>query len=37
MLVILIILSIILAGATFCACFKPGKNDGISNYNYLED
>jgi hypothetical protein len=37
MLVILIILSIILAGATFCACFKPGKTDGISKYDYLED
>jgi hypothetical protein len=37
MLVILIILSIILAGATFCACFKPGKNNGISNYDYLEE
>lgn len=36
-MLLIIILSIILAGAAFCACFKPGKNDGLSNYNYLED
>lgn len=37
MLVILIILSIILAGATFCACFKAGESDDVANYNYLEE
>jgi hypothetical protein len=37
MLVILIILSIILIGGAFCAVFKPGKNDGISKYDYLEE
>lgn len=37
MLVILIILSIILIGGAFCAVFKPGKNDGISNYDYMEE
>jgi hypothetical protein len=37
MLVILIILSLILIGGAFCAVFKPGKNDGISNYGYKED
>lgn len=37
MILLLIILSIILIGGAFCACFKPGKNDGIVNYDYLED
>ena len=37
MILLLIILSIILIGGAFCAAFKPGKNEGISNYNYLEE
>ena len=36
-MLLIIILSLILTGATICACFKPGEKDGISNYNYLED
>ena len=37
MIFTIIILSLILTGATICACFKPGENDGISNYNYKEN
>lgn len=37
MLVILIILSLILIGGAFCAVFKPGEKDGISNYGYIEE
>ena len=36
MIILLIILSLILIGGAFCAVFKAGKNEGISNYNYLE-
>lgn len=37
MIIILITLCIILTGGAFCAAFKPGEKDGISNYNYMED
>ena len=37
MIYIFILISIIMAGATLCACFKPGKNDGICKYDNLED
>lgn len=36
-MLLIIILSLILIGGAFCAVFKPGKNDGISNYDYLEE
>lgn len=35
--IILILIALIMAGAAFCACFKPGKNDGICNYDNSED
>ena len=37
MILLLIILSLILIGGAFCAAFRAGEKDGISNYNYLED
>lgn len=33
---ILITLSLLMAGATFCACFKPGEKENICNYGYIE-
>lgn len=35
--IILTVIMAIMAGASFCACSKPGKNDNISKYNNLED
>ena len=34
---IIIIITLIMAAAAFCGCFKPGKKDNISNYDNLED
>lgn len=34
---ILTTISLIMAGATVCACFKPGKNEKICKYDNLED
>jgi hypothetical protein len=31
-MLIIIIVSVIMAGATFCALAKPGEKDGISKY-----
>ena len=35
--IVLIPIFLIMAGATFCACFKPGKNENICKYDNLED
>lgn len=37
MILLIVILSLLLIGGAFCAAFKPGKIDGISNYNYTEE
>lgn len=37
LIILLIILSLILIGGAYCAVFKPGEKDGISNYGYKED
>ena len=29
---ILVLISVIMAGATYCAIWKPGKNDGTCQY-----
>jgi hypothetical protein len=31
------IFSAIMTGAALCACFKPGKDENICNYDNLED
>lgn len=30
---ILILIALIMAGASVCACFKPGKKDGVCKYD----
>ena len=35
--IILTIAAVIMAGAAFGSCSKPGKNDNISKYDNLED
>lgn len=35
--ILLIALSLIMAGAIVCACFKPGKKENICKYDNLED
>ena len=35
--IILIVLSIIMTGAIFCALAKPGKTENICKYDNLED
>ena len=37
MIVLIIILSLVLVGATFCTLTKAGKQENICNYNYKED
>lgn len=37
MIYIIVLVSVIMAGATLCACLKLGKNDGICKYDNLED
>lgn len=34
---ILIVISLIMAGATVCILFKAGEKEEICNYDYLED
>lgn len=36
-MIIIIIISVIMAGASFVAICKPGQNDNICNYDNLED
>lgn len=33
---IIITISIIMTGATFCACLKSGEKEHICNYGYIE-
>ena len=35
--IILTIVCVVMLGAAVCACSKPGKNDGVSKYDNLED
>lgn len=35
--IILIVLSSIMAGAIYCACFKPGTKENIVKYDNSED
>lgn len=35
--IVLILISAIMAGATFCALVKPGEKDGTCKYGYKED
>lgn len=37
MIILIIILSLVLVGATFCTLTKQGENEGICDYNYKED
>jgi hypothetical protein len=37
MIILIIAVSAIMAGATFCALAKPGKNENICKYDNLED
>lgn len=34
--IILILISLLMAGTTICACFKPGEKENICNYGYIE-
>ena len=35
--IVLTIISVIMAGASFCACLKPGEKENICKYDNLED
>lgn len=35
--ILIITISAIMTGAALCACFKPGKDENICNYDNLED
>lgn len=37
MIILIIMLSLVLVGATVCTLSKAGEKDGICNYNYKED
>lgn len=37
MIILIIAISAIMAGAAFCACVKPGKKENICKYDNLED
>jgi hypothetical protein len=37
MIILIIMLSLLLVGATVCTLTKAGEKDGICNYNYKED
>lgn len=37
MIILIVILSLVLVGATICAVCKPGEKDGICKYGYMED
>lgn len=36
-MIYLIIIALIMTGATLCACLKPGKDENICKYDNLED
>lgn len=36
-MIIIIIISVIMAGAIYCAIAKPGKTENICKYDNLED
>lgn len=36
-MIYIIIIALIMAAATLCGCFKPGKHENICKYDNLED
>jgi hypothetical protein len=37
MIILIVMLSLLLVGATVCTLFRVGEKDGICNYNYKEN
>lgn len=37
MIILIVILSLVLVGATFCTLTKQGESENICNYNYKEE
>lgn len=37
MIILIIMLSLVLVGATVCTLSKAGEKEGLCNYNYSED